>query len=146
MPQWYSRNGEHYARATRDWMLQSALIGLQKHFLHPLTHRHVSRQFEAVHQGSGTVQDLLNSLEKLATCMVQHPDEYTMCKRFLVALREPLCHEVLLQGHTAEFSREANLTLTAERVENAMCYDVGMWHSDVLNSNVTAQAKPIPMR
>src|SRR6266481_7496411 len=133
MPQWYSRNGEHYARATRVWMLQSALIGLQKHFLHPLTHRHVSMQFKAVHQGSGTVQDLLNSLEKLAACMVQYPDEYTMCKQFLVALHEPLHCEVLLQGHTAEFSHGAELTFAAERIENAMCYDVGTWHPHALN-------------
>src|SRR6266481_6795101 len=118
--EWYSRNVEHYARATRKWTLQSTLIGLQKHFLHPLTHRHVSMQFEATCQGSGTVQDLLNSLEKLAVCMVQYPDGYTMHKRFLAALREPLRHEVLLQGHTAEFRRGAELKLAAERIENTM--------------------------
>ena len=71
-------------------------------------------QFEAVCQGSGTVQDLLNSLEKLAMCMVQYPDEYTMHKWFLVALREPLCREVLLQGHTTKFSHGAELAFTAE--------------------------------
>ena len=43
-------------------------------------------QFEAVHQGSRTVQDLLNSLEKLAACMVHYPDEYTMHKQFLAVL------------------------------------------------------------
>src|SRR6266481_5683285 len=90
--EWYSHKVEHYTRSTRVWMLQSALIGLQKHFLHPLTHRHVSMQFKAVRQGSGTVQDLLNSLEKSAMRMVQYPDEYTMCKQFLAALRELLCH------------------------------------------------------
>ena len=72
--EWYSHNVEHYARSTHEWTLQSALNGLQKHFLHPLTHRHVSMQFEAVHHGSRTVQDLLNSLEKLAARMVQYPD------------------------------------------------------------------------
>src|SRR6266481_8030254 len=146
MPQWYSRNVEHYVRATCDWMLQSALIGLQKHFLHPLTHRHVSMQFEAVRQGSGTVQDLLNSLEKLAARMVQYPDGYTMRKQFLAALREPLHREVLLQGHTAEFSHGAELTLAAERVENAMRYDVGTQHSDALNSSAAAQVRLIPVR
>ena len=79
-------------------------------------------QFEAVCQGSRTVQDLLNSLEKLAMHMVQYPDEYTMCKWFLVALCKPLCHEVLLQGHMAEFSHGAELVLAAEQIENAMRY------------------------
>src|SRR6266481_3095906 len=144
--EWYSRNVEHYARATREWTLQSALIGLQKHFLHPLTQRHVSMQFEATRQGSGTVQDLLNSLEKLAARMVQYPDGYTMRKRFLAALCELLCCEVLLQGHMAEFSRGAGLTLAAERVENAMHYDVGTRHSDALNSSVAAQTRLIPAR
>src|SRR6266481_6106408 len=144
--EWYSRNVEHYARATREWTLQSALIGLQKHFLHPLTQRHVSMQFEATRQGSGTVQDLLNSLEKLAACMVQYPDGYTMRKWFLAALHEPLHHEVLLQGHTAEFSRGAELALATERIKNAMCYDMGTWHPDALNSNTAAQARPIPAR
>src|SRR6266481_5271890 len=127
-------------------MLQSALIGLQKHFLYLLTHRHVSMQFEAVHQGSRTVQDLLNSLEKLAVHMVQYPDEYTMCKQFLAALCEPLCHEVLLQGHMAKFSCGADLAFTAEQIENAMCYDVGTWHPDALNSSTAAQARPILTR
>src|SRR6266481_9598789 len=120
--EWYSCNMEHYARSTCKWTLQSTLIGLQKHFLHPLTHRHVSMQFEAVLQGSGTVQDLLNSLEKLAARMVHYPDEYTMHKQFLAALQEPLHCEVLLQGHMAEFSRGAKLALAAERIENAICY------------------------
>ena len=144
--EWCSCNVEHYMRSTCEWMLQSALIGLQKHFLHPLTHRHVSMQFEAVRQGSRTVQDLLNSLERLAVRMVQYPDGYTMHKRFLAALRKPLCREVLLQGHTAEFSHGAELALAAERIENAMCYDMGTWHPDALNSNTAAQARPIPAR
>src|SRR6266481_6963137 len=103
-------------------------------------------QFEATHQGSGTVQDLLNSLEKLAACMVQYPDGYTMCKWFLAALREPLRREVLLQGHTAEFSHGAELALAAERIENAMRYDMGTRHPDALNSNTAAQARLIPTR
>src|SRR6266481_1078360 len=103
-------------------------------------------QFEATCQGSGTVQDLLNSLEKLAARMVQYPDGYTMRKQFLVALREPLCCEVLLQGHTAEFSHGAELALAAERIENAMRYDMGTRHPDALNSNTAAQARPIPAR
>src|SRR6266481_1383339 len=78
--------------------------------------------------------------------MVQYPDGYTMRKQFLAALRKPLRCEVLLQGHTAEFSRGAELTLAAERVENAMRYDVGTWHPDALNSNMAAQARLIPAR
>ena len=28
--EWYSRNVEHYARSTRHWTLESALVGLQE--------------------------------------------------------------------------------------------------------------------
>ena len=28
--EWYSRHVEHYARATRQWTLESALVGLQE--------------------------------------------------------------------------------------------------------------------
>ena len=78
--------------------------------------------------------------------MVHYPDEYTMCKWFLVALQEPLCHEVLLQGHMTKFSHGAELALTAERIENAMRYDVGTWHPYGLNSSVAAQVRPVPAR
>ena len=76
--EWYSHNVEHYARATRRWILESALVGLQKRFLHPLTYRHMLMQFNAAQQGSGTVQDLLDRLTKFASRMVEYPSGYTM--------------------------------------------------------------------
>ena len=93
---------------------------MQKHFLHSLTHRYVSTTYETTHQGSGTVQDLLNKLNKLTTHMVQKPDDYMQWKRFLAALRDPLHREVLTRGHTAEFSRMVDLVLTASQVEDTM--------------------------
>src|SRR6266481_1682063 len=71
--EWYSRNVEHFSRMKRDWTLESALVRLQEHFLHMLTHRHASTNYETTRQGSGTVQDLLNRLNKFAACMVQRP-------------------------------------------------------------------------
>ena len=55
--------------------------------------------YEATRQGSGTVQDLLNRLNKLTARMVQNLDDYMQQKRFLVALRDPLRREVLTRGH-----------------------------------------------
>jgi len=43
----------------------------------------------------GTVQELLNKLNKLTMHMVQKPDDYMQRKQFLVALRDLLCREVL---------------------------------------------------
>jgi len=77
---------------------------MQRHFLHTLTHCYASTRYESARQGTGTVQELLNTLNKLTTCMVQKPDGYMQWKQFLVALCNPLCREVLTQGHTAEFS------------------------------------------
>ena len=65
--EWYSCNVEHYARATCHWTLESALVGLQERFLHPLTYRHMLMQFNAAQQGSSTAQDLLDRLTKFAS-------------------------------------------------------------------------------
>ena len=57
---WYYHEVEHYARPTRRWTLESTLVGLQDRFLHSLTWRHMSLQFDTTQQGSGTVQNPLN--------------------------------------------------------------------------------------
>ena len=93
--EWYVRNIEHHNRVVREWTLESALIEMQKHFLHSLTHRYVLTTYETTRQGSGTVQDLLNRLNKLTVCMVQKPDDYMQWKQFLAALHDPLRREVL---------------------------------------------------
>ncbi len=65
-------------------------------------------------------------------------------KRFLAALREPLHREVLTRGHTAEFSQMAELVLTAEKIEDAVCYDMGTRPVEVYGSSHTAPRRPIP--
>src|SRR6266481_2173350 len=123
--EWYSCNVEHFSCMKHDWTLKSALVGLQEHFLHTLMHQHMSTSYETTRQGSGTVQDLLNRLNKFAAFMVQRPDEYTQRKHFLAALRELLCREVLTRGHTVEFSQMAELVLTAEKIEDTVRYNMG---------------------
>ena len=63
----YTRNVEHYARATCHWTLESALVGSQQQFLHLLTYRHMLMQFNIAQQGSGTARDLLDRLTKFAS-------------------------------------------------------------------------------
>ena len=70
--QWYVRKVEHHDRVVCEWTLESALIEMQKHFLHSLTHRYASMTYETTCQGSGTVQDLLNRLNKLTARMVRN--------------------------------------------------------------------------
>ena len=84
--EWYVWNIKHHDRVVCKWTLESALIEMQKHFLHLLMHRYTSTTYETTHQGSGTVQDLLNRLNKLTTCMVQKLDDYMQWKWFLAAL------------------------------------------------------------
>ena len=93
--EWYVRNIEHHNRVVHEWTLESALLEMQKHFLHSLMHRYVSMTYETTRQGSGTVQDLLNRLNKLTMHMVQRPDIYMQRKWFLAALCDPLHREVL---------------------------------------------------
>ena len=129
--EWYVRNVEHHDRVVHEWTLESALIEMQKHFLHSLMHRYASTTYETTCQGSGTVQDLLNRLNKLTARMVQKPDDYTQRKQFLAALYDLLCREVLTQGHTAKFSCMVDLISTASQVEDAMRYDMGAHQSEV---------------
>ena len=93
--EWYTRKVEHPARAKKDWTLESAIITLQTHFLHMLTHRQVLLEFNAIQQGNSTVQDLLIKLDKLAACMVEPPSNYMLWAHFIEALCEPLNQEVL---------------------------------------------------
>jgi len=102
--EWYIRHVESHDRLVHEWTLESTLIEMQWHFLHSLTCCYASTHYESVRQGTGTVQELLNKLNKLTACMVQKPDDYTQWKRFLAALRDLLHREVLTRGHTAEFS------------------------------------------
>ena len=63
----------------------------------------------------------------------------------LVALRDPLCREVLMRGHTAEFSCMVDLVSTASHVEDAMRYDMGARQSEVQH-RAAVPPRPIPAR
>ena len=84
--EWYICNIELWDCTVWMWTLESMLEGLQKHFLHTLTHRQASMSYESTRQGGGTVQDLLNRLTKFTAWMVERPDLYTQRKQFLAAL------------------------------------------------------------
>ena len=43
---------EWYVQNVSEWTLESALIEMQKHFLHSLMHRYVLTTYETTHQGS----------------------------------------------------------------------------------------------
>ena len=124
--EWFYRNVERYDREVRDWTLESVIQGLQKRFLHTLTHHHASNKFDTVSQGTKTVQEVLNDLKKYAARMIHPPDVYTFCKRFVAALRESLRNEVLKKGYNAEFSTIEQLYETARMVEEASRYNHGM--------------------
>ena len=100
--EWFLRNVEHFERDIRDWTLETVVAGLQQHFLHTLMHHHASNQFELVMQGNKTVHEILNDLKRYTDRMVMRPDKYTFCRRFILALREPLRQEVLKQGLNPE--------------------------------------------
>jgi hypothetical protein len=90
--EWFSRNVERPNHIICDWTLESAVAGLQQHFLHTLTHRQVSNKFESLEQGS---KELLNDLTKYSACMISMPDEYTVKKQFLTVMQHMLRIEVL---------------------------------------------------
>ena len=69
------------------------------------------------------------------------PNEYTMRRRFLAALRDPLRQEVLTRGYTAEFHTLEQLAEVATSIEDAVHYDMGKWIINVLGSTNVAQQK-----
>ena len=121
--EWFYRNVERFDRQVCEWTLETVVQGLQRRFLHTLTHHHASNLFDTVSQGNKTVQEVLNNLKKYATQMIHPPDVYTFCKRFISALRDSLCNEVLKKGYNAEFSTIDQLYETARMIEEASHYN-----------------------
>ena len=81
--EWLCRNVEQFDCQVREWTLEMVAQGLQRRFLHTLTHHHASNKFDTVSQGTKTVQEVLNDLKKYAAWMIHLPDIYTFCKRFI---------------------------------------------------------------
>ena len=100
--------------------------GLQRRFLHTLTHHHMSNKFDTVSQGTKTVQEVPNNLKKYAMWMTHLPDMYMFCKQFVSALCDLLCNEVLKKGYNAEFRTIDQLYETACMIEEAFHYNYGM--------------------
>ena len=121
--EWFYRNVERFDRQVHEWTLETVAQGLQRRFLHTLTHHHVSNKFDTVSQGNKTIQEVLNDLKKYAARMIHIPDIYTFCKWFVSALHDSLCNEVLKKGYNAEFSTINQLYETACMIEEASCYN-----------------------
>ena len=124
--------------------------GLQRRFLHTLTHHHTSKKFDMVSQGTKTIQEVLNDLKKYAAWMIHPPDVYTFCKQFVLALCDLLCNEVLKKGYNAEFSTTDQLYETSCMIEEASCYNHGMQcaentHTAVSNTKPAVHKALLPM-
>ena len=65
--EWFYRNTERYDCQVRNWTMETVVQGLQRRFLHTLTHYHMSNKFDMVSQGTKTIQEVLNDLKKYAT-------------------------------------------------------------------------------
>ena len=104
--------------------------GLQKIFLHTLTHHHASNKFDMVSQGTKTVQEVLNNIKRYATQMIHLPSVYMFHNHFVSTLHDLLHNEVLKKGYNAKFSTIEQLYETAQMVEEASCYNHGMQHVD----------------
>ena len=124
--EWFYRNVERFDCQVREWTLETVAQGLQRRFLHTLTHHHASNKFDMVSQGNKTVQEVLNDLKKYAMWMIHPPDVYIFRKRFVSALHDLLRNEVLKKGYNAEFSTIYQLYETAHMIEEASCYNHGM--------------------
>ena len=114
--EWFYRNVEWYDHQVCNWTLETVVQGLQRRFLHTLTHHRMSNKFDMVSQGTKTVQEVLNNLKEYAAWMIHPPNIYTFCKQFISALHDPLHNEVLKKGYNAEFSTIDQLYETARMI------------------------------
>ena len=121
--EWFYRNVERFDCQVHEWTLEMVVQGLQRRFLHTLTHHHTSNKFDMVSQGTKTIQEVLNDLKKYAVCMIHLPDVFMFHKRFVSALRDLLCNEVLKKGYNTEFSTIDQLYETAHMIEEASRYN-----------------------
>jgi hypothetical protein len=64
--EWYIHNVESSMCIIQQWNLETVILSLQGRFLPMLMHKHAASDFDVVHQGSGTVQELYNLMNKLA--------------------------------------------------------------------------------
>ena len=110
--------------------METVAQGLQRRFLHTLTHHHASNKFDMVSQGNKTIQEVLNNLKKYAAQMIHLPNVYMFCKWFVSALCDSLRNEVLKKGYNAEFSTINQLYETAHMIEEASCYNHRMRHAE----------------
>ena len=148
--EWFYRNVQWYNCQVHKWTLETVEQGLQKIFMHTLTHHHASNKSDTVSQGTKTIQEVLNNLNKYAMWMIHLPNIYTFHKWFVSALRDSLCNEVLKKGYNAEFSTIEQLYKTAWMVEEASHYNHGMWcvestHTPVRNTKPAAYKAQPPM-
>ena len=75
--EWFYSNVKRFDCQVHKWTLETVVQGLQRRFLHTLTHHHVSNKFDMVSQGTKTIQEVLNNLKKYAAQMIPRPDVYT---------------------------------------------------------------------
>ena len=126
---WFYRNVEQFDHQVHEWTLEMVAQGLQRRFLHTLTHHHMSNKFDMVSQGTKTVQEVLNDLKKYAVWMIHPPNIYTFCKQFVSTLHDLLHNEVLKKGYNTKFSTIDQLYETACMIEEVSHYYHGMQHA-----------------
>ena len=140
--EWFYRNVERFDCQVHEWTLEMVAQGLQRRFLHTLTHHHASNKFDMASQGTKTVQEVLNDLKKYATWMIHPPDVYMFHKWFISALHDSLHNEVLTKSYNAKFSTIDQLYETAHMIEEASCYNQGC---DAPKTHTQQQATQSPL-
>jgi hypothetical protein len=120
--EWYMHNVESSMRIVQQWNLETAILGLQCRFLPTLMHRHAASDFDTTHQGSGTVQELYNLMNKLVEQMIHPPNDYTFRRRFIEALQPSISMKELELSYNAERHELQQLYTTAKQLDEVKLY------------------------
>ncbi|KAI9069282.1 hypothetical protein FKP32DRAFT_1600001 [Trametes sanguinea] len=87
---WFYNTVQSPTRDKRDWMIEEAVVGLFRRFVHRDTHLQAEQQFAALRfdASKGGVAGLYERMLYLADKMWEHPTEFHMRKKFIEALPE----------------------------------------------------------
>ena len=124
--EWFYHTVQNNTEGSDEWDLISVVKGMQERFIPTLSHNKAVHLFHSAKQEKKTVQELMNSLKKYASRMIEQPDSYTFRRVFLAALEPHIMQAVIKRGKTAEFSDITDIYEEALRYDEATRYNVGM--------------------
>ncbi|KIJ42845.1 hypothetical protein M422DRAFT_253945 [Sphaerobolus stellatus SS14] len=132
---WFDKTVEPRKYQGTPMNLEQVVTGLYGQHIPSLARHEASNRFDLIKQGMLSVQEFATELELYASQMVQRPDTYSLCKKFVDNLQPGLRSLLLCAGYDPEKKTIHKLYLKAVKLEDANHYDIGARNSEPMTSN-----------